>query len=114
MRLHPRSIDLGLERIERLLDALGSPNVPVLLGLMPLHDVRHAEYLQHEVPDMSVPEPLLERLWQAGESAPMVGMEMVRELAAAARARGRVQGLVLASGTGSAEEMIGLLHAVAG
>jgi dihydrofolate synthase/folylpolyglutamate synthase len=26
MRLHPRSIDLGLERIERLLRALGSPN----------------------------------------------------------------------------------------
>src|SRR5206468_9288284 len=25
MRLHPRSIDLGLERIERLLQALGSP-----------------------------------------------------------------------------------------
>src|SRR5450631_2926560 len=25
MRLHPRSIDLGLERIERLLTALGSP-----------------------------------------------------------------------------------------
>src|SRR5260370_10483571 len=25
MRLHPRSIDLGLERIERLLEALGSP-----------------------------------------------------------------------------------------
>ncbi len=25
MRLHPRSIDLGLERIERLLAALGSP-----------------------------------------------------------------------------------------
>src|SRR5215813_15452292 len=27
MRLHPRSIDLGLERIERLLQALGSPHL---------------------------------------------------------------------------------------
>src|SRR6266404_6224127 len=27
MRLHPRSIDLGLERIERLLKALGSPHL---------------------------------------------------------------------------------------
>src|SRR5260370_32156500 len=33
MRLHPRSIDLGLERIERLREALGSPqrNLPPVI-----------------------------------------------------------------------------------
>ena len=32
-------------------------------------NVRHAEYLQHEVPEMSVPEAVLERMWQAGEAS---------------------------------------------
>ncbi|HEY3059195.1 MAG TPA: bifunctional homocysteine S-methyltransferase/methylenetetrahydrofolate reductase [Chloroflexota bacterium] len=101
-----------LDALDRLLDAIGSPETPVLLGLMPLQDLRHAEYLQHEVPEMSVPEPLLERMWQAGERAPLVGLEIAHELAHAARARGRLQGLVLASATGSAQEMVRLLEAV--
>jgi homocysteine S-methyltransferase len=102
-----------LDALDRLLDAIGSPETPVLLGLMPLQDLRHAEYLQHEVPEMSVPEPLLERMWQAGERAPLVGLEIARELAASARERGRLQGLVLASATGSAQELVRLIETVA-
>jgi methionine synthase / methylenetetrahydrofolate reductase (NADH) len=102
-----------LDALDRLLDAIGSPETPVLLGLLPLQDLRHAEYLQHEVPEMSVPEPLLERMWQAGEQAPLVGFEIARELADAARARGRLHGLVLASATGSAQEMVRMLDTVA-
>jgi len=100
--------------LDRLLDAIDSPEIPVLLGLMPLQDLRHAEYLQHEVPEMSVPEPLLERMWQAGEKAPAVGLEIARELALASRAHGRVRGLVLASASGSARELVRLLPLVAG
>jgi homocysteine S-methyltransferase len=103
-----------LDALDRLLDAIGSPSVPVLLGLMPLQDLRHAEYLQHEVPEMSVPEPLLERMWQAGERARVVGLDIARELALRARERGRMHGLVLASATGSAIEMVGLLKAISG
>jgi len=101
-----------LDALDRLLDAISSPETPVLLGLMPLQDLRHAEYLQHEVPEMSVPEPLLERIWQAGERAPMVGLEIARELASTARARGRLQGFVLASATGSAQEVVKLIETV--
>ena len=99
-----------LVALDRLLDAIAAPNIPVLLGVMPLQNLRHAEYLQHEVPEMSVPESVLERMWQAGERAPLVGMQIARELAAEARARGRVQGLVLASASGSTDELVGLLH----
>jgi homocysteine S-methyltransferase len=101
-----------LDALDRLLDAIDSPETPVLLGLMPLQDLRHAEYLQHEVPEMSVPEPLLERMWQAGERAPLVGVEIACELASAVRARGRLRGLVLTSATGSAQEIVGLLETV--
>ncbi len=103
-----------LDALDRLLDEVDSPETPVLLGLMPLQDLRHAEYLQHEVPEMSVPEPLLERMWQAGEKAPLVGQEIAVELATAARSRGRLRGLVLASASGSARELSRLLPLVAG
>ncbi|HET6315209.1 MAG TPA: homocysteine S-methyltransferase family protein, partial [Chloroflexota bacterium] len=103
-----------LDALDRLLDEIDSPETPVLLGLMPLQDVRHAEYLQHEVPEMSVPEPLLERVWQAGEKAPLVGLEIAAELALSARARGRLQGLVLTSASGSARELVRLLPMVSG
>jgi homocysteine S-methyltransferase len=103
--------DLGA--LERLLDEVDPPHdVPVLLGLMPLHDLRHAEYLQHEVPDMSVPSGVLERMCQAGEAAPAVGRDIVCELFRAARERGRVHGLVLSSASGSANEMAQLLPAL--
>ncbi len=99
-----------LEALERLLDAVNPrAHVPVLLGLMPLQDSRHAEYLQHEVPDMSVPRAALERMCRAGERAPMVGREMALELFRAARERGRIQGVVLSSASGAASDMAQLL-----
>jgi len=99
-----------LDALDRLLDDIDAPEVPVLLGLMPLENVRHAEYLQHEVPEMRLPEAVLERMLHAGERGPLVGVEILVELAAEARRRGRVKGLVLASGSGSADELVGLLQ----
>ena len=98
--------------LERLLDAVAAPSIPVLLGVMALQNLRHAEYLQHEVPEMSVPESVLERMGQAGERAPLVGQQIACDLAAEARAGGRVQGVVLASASGSTDELVGLLHSL--
>jgi methionine synthase / methylenetetrahydrofolate reductase(NADPH) len=99
-----------LDALERLLEAIGPlAGVPVLLGLMPLQDLRHAEYLQHEVPEMAIPRRVLERMAQAGESGPSVGREIARELARSARERGRVHGVVLSSAAGSAAELAELL-----
>ncbi|HEY1297481.1 MAG TPA: bifunctional homocysteine S-methyltransferase/methylenetetrahydrofolate reductase [Chloroflexota bacterium] len=102
-----------LEALERLLDALDPPaDVPVLLGLMPLQDLRHAEYLQHEVPDMAVPASVLERMCRAGESGPAVGREVAFDLFRAARASGRVQGVVLSAASGLVSEMAEMLPAL--
>jgi 5,10-methylenetetrahydrofolate reductase len=99
-----------LEALERLLDAIDPPSsMPVLLGLMPLHDIRHAEYLHHEVPEMSVPPDVLERMFRAGESGPAVGRDVAREFFHAARERGRIHGVVLSSAAGSTSELAGLL-----
>jgi methionine synthase I (cobalamin-dependent)/5,10-methylenetetrahydrofolate reductase len=99
-----------LQALERLLDAIDTPpDVPVFLGLMPLQDLRHAEYLQHEVPEMAVPLDVLERMAQAGEGGPLVGRDIAREFLAAARVRVRVDGVVLSSAAGSASELAELL-----
>jgi len=102
-----------LEALERLVDAIDPPaDVPLLLGLMPLQDLRHAEYLEHEVPDMSVPSSVLERMCRAGEAGPQVGREIALDLFRAARTRGRVQGVVLSSASGHASEMAQFLPAL--
>jgi methionine synthase / methylenetetrahydrofolate reductase(NADPH) len=99
-----------LHQIERVLDVLEPwPPVPVLLGLMPLADARHAEYLVHEVPDMSVPASIVERMLRAGDRAAQVGCDIVRELAQEARRRGRVQGIVLSGRPNSTAELSALL-----
>jgi homocysteine S-methyltransferase len=99
-----------LDALQRLLEAIGpAPGVPILLGIMPLRDVRHAEYLQNEVPEMAVPSGVLERMWQAGERGPAVGRDLACELLRQARERGLVHGVLLSSASGSASEMAGLL-----
>jgi methionine synthase / methylenetetrahydrofolate reductase(NADPH) len=99
-----------LDALERLLDAIDTPaGVPILLGLMALQDLRHAEYLHHEVPEMVVPPSVLERMARAGEGGPAVGREITRELSQSARLRGRVHGVVLSSAAGSAAELAALL-----
>jgi homocysteine S-methyltransferase len=99
-----------LDALQRLVEAIEpASSVPILLGLMPLQDVRHAEYLQNEVPEMSVPSGVLERMWRAGERGPAVGRDFACELLRQARERGLVHGVLLSSARGSADEMAGLL-----
>lgn len=100
-----------LDALDRLLDGIGVPDdLPVLLGVMLLRDFKHAEYLQHEVPGMALPEALLERMWMARDDAALVGREIARELICRARERGRVRGVVLSSAAGAAEELAWLLR----
>jgi methionine synthase / methylenetetrahydrofolate reductase (NADH) len=78
--------DLG--HLERFLDRLGGPSpVPLLLGVFPLTSYRLALRLHNEVPGIVVPEPLQERLRDAGPREAEIGFAHARELIAAARDR---------------------------
>jgi methionine synthase I (cobalamin-dependent)/5,10-methylenetetrahydrofolate reductase len=100
-----------LDALDRLLDAIGvAEGIPVFLGVLLLQDYKHAEYLQHEVPGIAVPEQLLERMWMARDDAAVVGLEIARELICRARERGRTRGVVLSSAAGAAEELTWLLR----
>jgi homocysteine S-methyltransferase len=90
------------------LDALAPLDVPVLLAVTPLRDFKHAEYLQHEVPGVSLPGSIVKRMWDAGERGSEVGFEIARELIQAAR--DRVAGVLLSSSPGSVVEMVQLVE----
>jgi homocysteine S-methyltransferase len=50
--------------------------VPVLLGVLPLQSFRHAEFLHHEVPGITIPDDARAAMAAAGERASEVGLEM--------------------------------------
>jgi homocysteine S-methyltransferase len=76
-----------LEALDRFLAAAGGSPVPVLVGVLPLHSFRHAEFLHNEVPGISIPEPVRRRLREAGDGALRAGIEMAQELVRETRRR---------------------------
>lgn len=76
-----------LEVLERFLARLGRPPIPILVGILPLHSARHAEFLHNEVPGISIPDAVRARMKSAGDSALRVGIEMAQELLREVRRR---------------------------
>jgi len=54
--------------------------VPVLLGVLPLHSARHAEFLHNEVPGITIPDEQRAAMHAAGERGAEVGLEMSMNL----------------------------------
>jgi homocysteine S-methyltransferase len=76
--------------LERLRDIAAEVHVPILVGVLPLRSARQAEYLHNEVPGISVPQALRDRLTAAGDHAEELGVELAVDFLDAARAQ--VQG----------------------
>ncbi len=72
---------------DAFLARFGPIGIPVLLGILPLQSFRHAEFMHHEVPGITVPEALREKLREAGAGAQAEGVRHARALYAAARER---------------------------
>ena len=53
---------------------------PVLLGVLPLHTGRHAEFLHNEVPGITIPAEVRAAMHAAGERGGEVGIEMAASL----------------------------------
>jgi homocysteine S-methyltransferase len=73
--------------LDRLLVDCKRLGLPVLVGLLPLASFRNAEFLHNEVPGMSVPEAIRERMRKAGTGAQArkEGVAIAREMLAAVR-----------------------------
>ncbi len=64
---------------------VGEAAVPILVGVLPLYGVRHARFLHNEVPGISIPAAIVDRLAQAGDDAPHEGVRIAVELVAEMR-----------------------------
>lgn len=58
--------------------APGGLRVPLLLGILPLHTARHAEFLHNEVPGITIPDRVRAAMHDAGERGAEVGMELAQ------------------------------------
>ncbi|MGH7356743.1 MAG: bifunctional homocysteine S-methyltransferase/methylenetetrahydrofolate reductase [Candidatus Rokuibacteriota bacterium] len=76
-----------LEALERFLARVGGSPVPVLVGILPLHSSRHAEFLHNEVPGITIPDHVRARLREAGDRALAAGIEMAQALVGEVRRR---------------------------
>jgi homocysteine S-methyltransferase len=54
-------------------------NIPILVGLLPLHSFRQAEFLHHEVPGISIPQKIRNRMKEAGEKGIEEGILIAKE-----------------------------------
>lgn len=84
-----------LAPLERFIEQFGRVDVPIILGMIPLHSAKHAEYLHNEVPGVSIPEEARARMREAGEQGREVGIALARDIITQARARGLIQGCYL-------------------
>ncbi len=108
-------LDLELERFERKLEAgadfvmtqavydvdryrqvmrrVGSPDVPIILELLPLQSYKNAEFIHNELAGVTLPGEVLERMREAGNNGIAVGMDIARETFM--ELRGEVDGVYL-------------------
>jgi homocysteine S-methyltransferase len=73
--------------VEHFLGLIRHLNTPVLVGILPLYSHRNAEFLHNEVPGMSIPEDIRERMRRAGsgEEAHTEGVRIAQEALVAAK-----------------------------
>jgi homocysteine S-methyltransferase len=99
-----------LAALDRFLERAGGSPVPVLVGILPLHSARHAEFLHNEVPGITIPDDVRRRLREAGDAALRVGIEMSQELVRAVR--GHYAGAYLMPSFGRFEVIAEVLDAI--
>jgi homocysteine S-methyltransferase len=91
-----------LDQLDRFLDRASTHDIPIVAGIWPLVSLRNAEFLANEVPGVSIPPAVLERMRlasaQGREAGLAEGVQIAREMLAAVRSR--VQGVQIAAPLG--------------
>ncbi|MCU0498812.1 MAG: bifunctional homocysteine S-methyltransferase/methylenetetrahydrofolate reductase [Anaerolineae bacterium] len=74
----PEKIERFLRRYEEL---RGEPfRLPVLIGIMPLYNLKHATFLHNEVPGIVIPDTILKQMEDAGDRGPEVGVKIAQNI----------------------------------
>jgi homocysteine S-methyltransferase len=95
-----------LEQLLRFLERAGPIPIPLILGIMPLQSHKHAEFLHNELPGVTIPAGVRERMRLAGERGIAEGIAQAQEFLG--EAQRHVQGIYLMPSFGR-YEMVGEL-----
>lgn len=98
--------------LNRFLDKLNMPGVPVMLGVLPLVSFKHAQFLHNEVPGIEVPEDIRKTMEKAGEKSAKVGEEIAA--AFVDEVKGMVAGIYLMPSFGRFETSIRIVENLKG
>jgi homocysteine S-methyltransferase len=102
-----------LAQLDRFLTAVEGFRIPIVAGIWPLVSVRNAEFLANEVPGVSVPDSVVERMRAASargkEEALAEGVRISREMLAAVA--DRVQGVQVSAPLGRVPVALEVLEA---
>jgi methionine synthase I (cobalamin-dependent)/5,10-methylenetetrahydrofolate reductase len=104
-----RQVEAMLDEARRRFGQGGFP-VPVLLGVLPLVSVRHAEFLHNEVPGITIPDEARAAMHAAGERGSELGIEMADELLATVE--GEISGTYIMPSFGRYEQCAGLVRRI--
>jgi len=96
-----------LSDLTDFLDEFGTLHLPLLVGIMPLHSSKHAEYLHNEVPGISIPENIRQAMAEAGEQGSQMGLELAEQLLE--QVRHICQGTYLVPSFGRYDDMAALV-----
>jgi homocysteine S-methyltransferase len=69
------------EALLRFLDEVEQYEIPIMAGIWPLASFRNAQFMQHEVPGVEIPDSVMERMEAAGsrEEQLQAGVEIAQE-----------------------------------
>jgi homocysteine S-methyltransferase len=98
------------ETLDRVLGRIGGLPIPLLVGVLPLHGLRHAEFLHNEVPGMAIPGAIRARFREAPRDARELGVRLAIELLTAIQPR--VQGLYLDPSFGRYDRVVHLVRTI--
>ena len=102
-----------LDQLDRFLTRVEGFRIPIVAGIWPLISLRNAEFLANEVPGVSVPDSVLDRMRQASargkEDALAEGVRISQEMLAAVSER--VQGVQIAAPLGRVPVALEVLEA---
>jgi methionine synthase / methylenetetrahydrofolate reductase(NADPH) len=96
-----------LDHLKNFMDSF-KPDVPVILGVLPLVSFKHAQFLHNEVPGIKIPERTRSIMEKAGERSAQIGGELAAEFIE--RAKGYVTGIYLMPSFGRFETCIDLVR----
>jgi homocysteine S-methyltransferase len=84
--------------------------IPVIAGIWPLASYRNAQFMKNQVPGVTVPNSIMERMGavESREEQAAVGIEIARE--AIAEVREKVQGVQVSAPFGNIDSALAVLE----